>query len=86
MTSVVYSLWENHTSFQPPLIEVPKRDDQQQLRSTVDKDVYNVLKRLAGVRGATLSQVVSEAIDRYLESEDIKQEIQYHKLDNSLED
>jgi hypothetical protein len=68
------------------LVEVPKRDDQQQLRSTVDKDVYNVLKRLAGVRGITLSQVVSEAIDRYLESEDIKQEIQYHKLDNSLED
>jgi len=68
------------------LIEVPKRDDQQQLRSTVDKDVYNVLKRLAGVRGITLSQVVSEAIDRYLESEDIKQEIQYHKLDNFIED
>jgi hypothetical protein len=86
MTSVVYSLWENHTSFQPPLTEVPKRDDQQQLRSTVDKDVYNVLKRLAGVRGATLSQVVSEAIDRYLESEDIKQEIQYHKLDSSSDE
>lgn len=68
------------------LEEVPKRDDQQQLRSTVDKDVYNVLKRLAGVRGITLSQVVSEAIDRYLELEDIKQEIQYHKLDNSIED
>jgi hypothetical protein len=67
-------------------VEVPKRDDQQQLRSTVDKDVYNVLKRLAGVRGITLSQVVSEAIDRYLESEDIKQEIQYHKLDDFVED
>lgn len=38
----------------------------------MDKDVYNVLKRLAGVRGITLSQVVSEEIDRYLESEDIK--------------
>jgi hypothetical protein len=64
----------------------PKRDDQQQFRSTVDKDVYSVLKRLAGVRGVTLSQVVSEAIDRYLESEDIKQEIQYHKLDDSVEE
>jgi hypothetical protein len=60
----------------------PKRDDQQQLRSTVDKDVYAVLKRLAGVRGVTLSQVLSEAIDRYLESEDIKEEIQYHKLED----
>jgi len=64
----------------------PKRDDQQQFRSTVAKDVYSVLKRLAGVRGVTLSQVVSEAIDRYLESEDIKQEIQYHKLDDSTEE
>gem|GEM_PF-1003974 len=61
----------------------PKRDDQQQLRANVSKDVYSVLKRLAGVREATLSQVVSKAIDRYLESEDIKQEIQYHKLDDS---
>ena len=60
----------------------PKRDDQQQLRSTVNKDVYAVLKRLAGVRGVTLSQVLSEAIDRYLESEDIKEEIQYHKLED----
>jgi hypothetical protein len=64
----------------------PKRDDQQQFRSTVAKDVYSVLKRLAGVRGVTLSQVVSEAIDRYLESEDIKQEIQYHKLDDSVDE
>jgi hypothetical protein len=62
---------------------MPKRDDQQQLRSTVEKDVYNVLKRLAGVRGITLSQVVSEAIDRYLESEDIQEEIQYHRIDDS---
>lgn len=49
----------------------------------MDKDAYSILKRLAGVRGVTLSQVVSEAIDRYLESEDIRQEIQYHKLDES---
>nr|RNJ66208.1 MAG: hypothetical protein EDM05_26985 [Leptolyngbya sp. IPPAS B-1204] len=65
---------------------MPKRDDQQQLRSTVNKDVYNVLKRLAGVRGVTLSQVVSEAVDRYLESEDIREEIEYHKLDGKEED
>lgn len=64
----------------------PKRDDQQQLRANVSKDVYSVLKRLAGVRETTLSQVVSEAIDRYLESEDIKQEIQYHKLDDSTDE
>ena len=63
-------------------VMAPKRDDQQQLRSTVNKDVYAVLKRLAGVRGVTLSQVLSEAIDRYLESEDIKEEIQYHKLED----
>ena len=31
----------------------------------------------------TLSQVISEAIDRYLESEDIREEIGYHKLENA---
>ncbi len=58
----------------------PKRDDQQQIRANISKSAYSVLKRLAGIKDTTLSDVVSEAIDQYLESEAIKELIEYHKL------
>jgi hypothetical protein len=36
---------------------------------------------LAGVREVTLSDLVALAADRFLESEEVQEEIQFHRLD-----
>lgn len=60
---------------------MPKRDDYHQLRANIPKDQYSLLKRLAGVRETTLSDIITLAIDQYLETEEVKEEIKYHRLD-----
>jgi hypothetical protein len=59
----------------------PKREDQQQIRAVVSKDVYALLKALAGLKQASLNQVLNEAIDRYLEDKDNQELIQRHNLE-----
>jgi hypothetical protein len=63
----------------------PKRDDQQQVRTVISKDTYQLLKALAGLKGVSLNAVLSEAIDYWLESDGIKEMIERHNLENSTE-
>jgi hypothetical protein len=60
----------------------PKRDDQQQVRTVISKDTYQLLKALAGLKGVSLNAVLSEAIDYWLESDSIKEMIQRHRLED----
>jgi hypothetical protein len=63
----------------------PKRSDYHQLRANIPKSSYSLLKRLAGVREVTLSDLVTIAVDQFLESEEIQEEIRFHRLDSSNE-
>jgi hypothetical protein len=63
----------------------PKRDDQQQVRTVISKDTYQLLKALAGLKGVSLNAVLSEAIDYWLESDAIREMIERHNLENSTE-
>ena len=59
----------------------PKRDDQQQVRTVISKDTYQLLKALAGLKGVSLNAVLNEAIDYWLESDSIREMIQRHNLE-----
>lgn len=59
----------------------PKRDDQQQVRTVISKDAYQLLKALAGLKGVSLNAVLNEAIDYWLESDAIREMIQRHNLE-----
>ncbi|WP_040483534.1 hypothetical protein [Lyngbya aestuarii] len=59
-----------------------RKADQKQLKITVSEDVYNLLKRLAGVKASSMNKVVGEAIDRYLEESDIQELIERYNLED----
>lgn len=59
----------------------PKRDDQQQVRTVISKDTYQLLKALAGLKGVSLNAVLNEAIDYWLESDTTREMIQRHNLE-----
>ncbi|ERT09081.1 hypothetical protein M595_0914 [Lyngbya aestuarii BL J] len=48
----------------------------------MSEDVYNLLKRLAGVKASSMNKVVGEAIDRYLEESDIQELIERYNLED----
>ncbi|GAB4367000.1 MAG: hypothetical protein Kow00121_04910 [Elainellaceae cyanobacterium] len=60
----------------------PKRDDQQQVRTVISKDTYQLLKALAGLKGVSLNAVLNEAIDYWLESDATREMIQRHNLED----
>lgn len=64
---------------------MPKRDDYHQLRANIPKDSYNLLRKLAGVRQTTLSDVVTIAVDLYLELAEVQEEIKFHRLDQGVD-
>jgi hypothetical protein len=59
-----------------------RRADQKQIRITVNGDVYSLLKRIAGLKESSMNKVIGESLDRYLESEDIREMIDRHKLED----
>ncbi|PSB17869.1 hypothetical protein C7B76_09010 [filamentous cyanobacterium CCP2] len=59
-----------------------RRADQKQIRITVNGDVYSLLKRIAGLKESSMNKVIGESIDRYLESEDIREMIDRHRLED----
>jgi len=59
-----------------------RRADQKQLKITVSEDVYRLLKRLAGVKEASMNRVVGEAIDLYLESDQARELIERYNLED----
>lgn len=64
----------------------PLKPDKTQIRASIDKSVYDLLKGLAGIKKMSLSEIVAQALDRYLEDEDNKELIQYHRLEGRQED
>ncbi len=60
----------------------PTSPDKQEMRLIIGKDIYRLLKKLAGIREIPLSRLAEEAFDRYLEDEDTKELIDRHKLED----
>ncbi|NJO41814.1 MAG: hypothetical protein HC769_33615 [Cyanobacteria bacterium CRU_2_1] len=59
----------------------PTAKDKQEVRAIVDKEVYRLLKALAGIKQASLNRVLNEAIDQYLESDNVRELIQRYNLE-----
>lgn len=59
-----------------------RRQDQKQIKITVNEDVYSLLKRLAGVKESSMNKVIGEAIDLYLEADMTRDLIQRHNLED----
>lgn len=61
----------------------PLKASKTQIRASIDTSLYNLLKGLSGVKQMSMSDLVSEAIERYLEDEDNQELIEYHRLGGS---
>jgi predicted transcriptional regulator len=59
----------------------PTSKDKQEIRVTIDKDTYRLLKKLAGVMESSMNGLMNDALDRFLESDDIQEVIDRHKLE-----
>jgi hypothetical protein len=59
-----------------------RRQDQKQIKITVNEDVYSLLKRLAGIKESSMNKVIGEAIDIYLESDTTRELIDRHNLED----
>jgi len=64
----------------------PTAKDKQEVRAIVDKEVYRLLKALAGVKQSSLNKVLNEAIDQYLESDSTRELIERHNLEDDPSD
>jgi predicted HicB family RNase H-like nuclease len=62
-----------------------KRPDQKEVRVLLAQDVHSLLRKLAGVQEKSLNKLLNEAVERYLEDEDIKELIDRHRLESSEE-
>jgi predicted transcriptional regulator len=60
----------------------PTSKDKQEIRVTIDKDTYRLLKKLAGVMEGSMNGLMNDALARFLESDDIQEVIDRHKLEN----
>jgi predicted transcriptional regulator len=59
----------------------PTSKDKQEIRVTIDKDTYRLLKKLAGVMESSMNGLMNDALARFLESDDIQEIIDRHKLE-----
>jgi RNA:NAD 2'-phosphotransferase (TPT1/KptA family) len=60
----------------------PTPKDKQEIRVTIDKETYRLLKKLAGVKESSMNRLMNEALDRFLESNDTKEVIQRYHLED----
>lgn len=60
----------------------PTSKDKQEIRVTIDKDSYRLLKKLAGVMESSMNGLMNDALARFLESDDIQEVIDRHKLED----
>jgi predicted transcriptional regulator len=60
----------------------PTSKDKQEIRVTIDKDTYRLLKKLAGVMESSMNGLMNNALDRFLESDDIQEVINRHNLED----
>jgi hypothetical protein len=63
-----------------------KRSDQKEVRVYINQEVYSLLRRLAGVREASINKVMNEAVEYWLSAPDQQDTIDRHRLDEIDED
>ena len=78
------SIRHNGEVLSRPLLMSPTAKDKQEVRAIVDKEVYRLLKALAGVKQGSLNKVLNQAIDQYLESDSTRELIEGHNLEDDL--
>lgn len=59
----------------------PTSKDKQEIRVTIDKETYRLLKKLAGVMESSMNGLMNDALARFLESDDIQEVIDRHNLE-----
>lgn len=63
-----------------------KRPDQKEVRVLLPQEVYSLLRRIAGVREASLNKLMNEAVEAWLSAENQQETIERHRLEESEED
>jgi len=64
----------------------PTGKGKQDIRVSMDKDTYRLVKRLAGVSETSMNSMINQAIERFLESDDIQAVIKRHRLEDDDEE
>jgi len=64
----------------------PTGKGKQDIRVSMDKDTYRLVKRLAGVSETSMNSMINQAIERFLESDDIQSVIKRHRLEEDDEE
>lgn len=59
-----------------------KRPDQKEVRLLIPQELHSLLKKLAGVQEKSLNRVMNEALERFVEDDDIRKLIDRHKLED----
>jgi hypothetical protein len=60
---------------------MPTGKGKTDIKISLDTSVYKLVKALAGVKGISMNKFVNQAVERYLEDEENRQAIEYHRLD-----
>jgi len=64
----------------------PTGKGKQDIRVSMDKDTYRLVKRLAGVSETSMNSMINQAIERFLEGDDIQAVIKRHRLEEDDEE
>jgi Ribbon-helix-helix protein, copG family len=59
----------------------PTRPGKKEVRVILDEETVRLLKKLAGVTERSMSSLVQESVDQYLESDNTKELIERHNLE-----
>jgi predicted transcriptional regulator len=60
----------------------PTRPGKKEARVILDEDTVRLLKKLAGVTERSMSSLIQESIDQYLESDNVRELIQRYNLED----
>lgn len=60
----------------------PTRPGKKEVRVILNEDTVRLLKKLAGVTERSMSSLVQESTDQYLESDNVRELIQRHNLED----
>lgn len=75
-------LWENQSVCKYLLGMSPTRPGKKEARVILDEDTVRLLKKLAGVTERSMSSLIQESIDQYLESDNVRELIQRYNLED----
>jgi Ribbon-helix-helix protein, copG family len=60
----------------------PTRPGKKEVRVILDEETVRLLKKLAGVTERSMSSLVQESVDQYLESDNTRELIQRYNLED----